>query len=347
MTDDVPGKYADVFKKVLKLKSYNKCTCQLQLGRGPAIIIVFSYTMILSYLALCATIIMGVVSGHTSNWAVIVDTSRFWFNYRHAANALSVYHACKRFGIDDDHIILMLAGDVPSCDPRNSLPATIFNDVNHPYSLYDTSIQVDYRGLEVTVEAIIQVLTGRHPPETPSSKRIRSDDGSNILVYMTGHGGDEFLKVQDTTEISTRDIQESLREMDSKGRYNQLFFMADTCQASTLMNTLDAPRLVTIGSSKLGQSSYSYSNDFSVGVSLIDRFTFTMLQFFRRFTHRTDGTTKKTLGDLFRNFDSKFMRSEPEWTVRHGRSLDETPVTDFFGSVTQVGISSGVGFKRR
>ena len=30
-------------------------------------------------------------SGHTNNWAVLVDTSRFWFNYRHVANVLSMY----------------------------------------------------------------------------------------------------------------------------------------------------------------------------------------------------------------------------------------------------------------
>jgi glycosylphosphatidylinositol transamidase (GPIT) subunit GPI8 len=29
--------------------------------------------------------------GHTNNWAVLVDTSRFWFNYRHVANVLSIY----------------------------------------------------------------------------------------------------------------------------------------------------------------------------------------------------------------------------------------------------------------
>ena len=38
---------------------------------------------------------------HTNNWAVIVDTSRFWFNYRHAANVLSIYRSVKRLGIPD------------------------------------------------------------------------------------------------------------------------------------------------------------------------------------------------------------------------------------------------------
>ncbi len=33
---------------------------------------------------------------HTNNWAVLVDTSRFWFNYRHIANVLSIYRSVKR-----------------------------------------------------------------------------------------------------------------------------------------------------------------------------------------------------------------------------------------------------------
>lgn len=60
-------------------------------------------------------------SSHTNNWAILVSTSRFWFNYRHVANALSIYRTCKRLGIPDSHIILMLADDMP-CNPRNSFP---------------------------------------------------------------------------------------------------------------------------------------------------------------------------------------------------------------------------------
>lgn len=43
-------------------------------------------------------------SKHTNNWAVIVDTSRFWFNYRHAANVLSIYRSVKRLGIPDRYL---------------------------------------------------------------------------------------------------------------------------------------------------------------------------------------------------------------------------------------------------
>ena len=55
---------------------------------------------------------------HTSNVAVIVSSSRYWFNYRHVTNALSIYHLLKRGGMTDDNIILMLADDIP-CNMRN------------------------------------------------------------------------------------------------------------------------------------------------------------------------------------------------------------------------------------
>jgi hypothetical protein len=45
-------------------------------------------------------------SDHTNNWAVLVDTSRFWYNYRHASNTLTIYR----------HVAL-----VPSC----SLPLNL------------------------------------------------------------------------------------------------------------------------------------------------------------------------------------------------------------------------------
>jgi glycosylphosphatidylinositol transamidase (GPIT) subunit GPI8 len=40
----------------------------------------------------CAGSAHGAAGGaHTNNWAVLVDTSRFWYNYRHSANTLTLY----------------------------------------------------------------------------------------------------------------------------------------------------------------------------------------------------------------------------------------------------------------
>ena len=57
-------------------------------------------------------------AGHTPTHALIVSTSAFWFNYRHASNALAVYAAVRALGVPDEAIQLWLADD-PACNERN------------------------------------------------------------------------------------------------------------------------------------------------------------------------------------------------------------------------------------
>lgn len=47
--------------------------------------------------------------------------------------------------------------------------------------------------LQVTVENFLRVLTGRLPTSTPRSKRLLSDDRSNILIYLTGQTGNGVI----------------------------------------------------------------------------------------------------------------------------------------------------------
>lgn len=71
-------------------------------------------------------------------------TSRFWFNYRHVANTLSVYHTVRRLGIPDSNIVLMLADDMP-CNARNPFPGGVYNSKDHHLNLYEGDVEVDYR----------------------------------------------------------------------------------------------------------------------------------------------------------------------------------------------------------
>jgi phosphatidylinositol glycan class K len=88
-----------------------------------------------------------------------------------------------------------------------------------------------------------------------------TDENSNVLVYLTGHGGEEFLKFQDTEEITSQDLADAFEQMWQQQRYvqercccivavrlltilsiitiiryNELLFIVDTCQANTLYN---------------------------------------------------------------------------------------------------------------
>jgi glycosylphosphatidylinositol transamidase (GPIT) subunit GPI8 len=71
----------------------------------------------------------------------------------------------------------------------------------------------------VTVENFLRVLTGRHESAVPRSKRLLSDEGSHILLYMTGHGGDEFLKFQDSEELQSHDLADAVKQMKEKHRW--------------------------------------------------------------------------------------------------------------------------------
>lgn len=273
---------------------------------------------------------------HTSNWAVLVSTSRFWFNYRHLANVLSMYRTVKRLGIPDSQIILMLADDV-ACNPRNVFPASVFNNADRGLDLYGDNIEVDYRGYEVTVENFIRLLTDRVEPDTPRSKRLLTDDRSNIFVYMTGHGGNEFLKFQDAEEISAFDIADAFEQMWEKKRYNQMLFMIDTCQANTMYSKFRSPNILATGSSKLDQSSYSHHADNDVGVAVIDRYTYYNLEYLE--TNVKNSSSKHTMKDLFDSYDTRKIHSDPGVrTDLFKRNLDEVLITDFFGNVQNVEV---------
>ncbi|KAK7474083.1 hypothetical protein BaRGS_00006195 [Batillaria attramentaria] len=271
-------------------------------------------------------------SGHTNNWAVLVDTSRFWFNYRHVANVLSVYRSVKRLGIPDSHIILMVADDM-ACNPRNPRPATVFNNANQNINVYGDDVEVDYRGYEVTVENFIRVLTGRLPPSTPRSKRLLSDERSNVLVYMTGHGGDGFLKFQDAEEVSNVELADAFEQMWQKRRYHELFFMIDTCQAESMFQKFYSPNILAVASSRVGEDSLSHHVDPALGVYVIDRYTYHALDFLEG----VQPGSKKTMGQFLK----VCPRHQCISTVSVRKDLfqrdpDKVLLTDFFGSVRNV-----------
>ncbi|KAH6607717.1 hypothetical protein Trco_004030 [Trichoderma cornu-damae] len=284
-------------------------------------------------------LVTAAVAEHTSNWAVLVCTSRFWFNYRHLANVLSMYRTVKRLGIPDSQIILMLPDDM-ACNPRNAFPGTVYSNSDRAVDLYGDNIEVDYRGYEVTVENFIRLLTDRVGDETPRSKRLLTDDRSNIFVYMTGHGGNEFLKFQDAEEIGAFDLADAFEQMWEKKRYHEILFMIDTCQANTMYSRLYSPNIIATGSSELDQSSYSHHADNDVGVAVIDRYTYYNLEFLE--AHVQDLGSKKTVGELFDSYDYEKIHSTAG--VRYDlfpggeEAARSRLITDFFGNIQNVEV---------
>ena len=233
-------------------------------------------------------------------WVVLVSASRYWFNYRHLTNSLTMYKIVRENGISDDHIIFMNAYN--SCDERNMNSSyffnTVDNDKTYADNLYRNDIQIDYRNDEVTVDNFVRLLTNRFDSKklkyfSAAKKRLLSDHRSNVLVFLSGHGGDEFFKFQDKEELSASVLAGVISDMHAKQKYRQLLLIVDTCQAETLGKYITAPNVTFISSSVRGENSYAYETDNILGVSLIDRFSYSVKRFFDLSSHRSSTRNKK------------------------------------------------------
>eukprot|EP00276_Gloeochaete_wittrockiana_P009099 CAMPEP_0184645712 /NCGR_PEP_ID=MMETSP0308-20130426/2270_1 /TAXON_ID=38269 /ORGANISM="Gloeochaete witrockiana, Strain SAG 46.84" /LENGTH=300 /DNA_ID=CAMNT_0027075017 /DNA_START=1614 /DNA_END=2516 /DNA_ORIENTATION=- len=263
-----------------------------------------------------------------NSWALLLCTSRYWFNYRHTANALAVHSILRRLGFPEDRIILMLADNI-ACNSRNSFCGEVYGNDSHKNNLHPADIHVDYSGLDVNVENVVQVLAGEHASFVPPSKQLRSGPDSRVLVYMTGHGGNGFLKFHDKYELHSRKLAEAFHLMHVRQRYKEILFIADTCQAGTLAKHLHSPNILFVASSSEGESSYSHLTDAKMGVSLMERFTFYLNDFF----HSINSSSSVTLKDMLSYLTPERLGSHIDVrTDLFPRALSNVTLVEFFAS---------------
>ncbi len=267
----------------------------------------------------------------SNNWVILVNSSRYWFNYRHLANILSIYRVVKSLGINDDHILVLNAFDLVY-NERNLYPGSIYHDLSKVIDLYQ-NVEIDYHGDEVTGNLFLQLLSGKSDKSIPISKRLQSNNDSNILVYLSGHGGDEFFKFHDTEEISAFDIAESIKELGRKNMYKNILFMADTCKSLTLSKYMSQLRNITyLSSSGASENSYAYDTDPVLGVALIDRFTFKIAEFFDKYHTTLKNNRTVSLQTLMNVMDPNFLYSHVQFMTTTGLTPSKIAVNDFFSN---------------
>lgn len=280
-----------------------------------------------------------------NNWAVIVSTSRYWHNYRHNTNALSYYNFLRQNRFGDDRIILMLAENIP-CNTRNSIPGGVFSEeYNLFYNLNNHTqamecADTDYKEDEVTVSNFIRVLTDKHDINVPNKKRLLSDENSNIFIFLTGHGGNGFLKFQDYEEMTSFEFSVAIKEMKAQKRFSKIFIISETCQASTIHDHLDFEDVYAIGCSGLGQSSYSKHYKGEIGVATIDRFTYYSLEDFKKLNRNK----LMPIISLVGKYSIYHIKSTPQIKYKPGKTdINKVYVNDFFFPSIEKMTSLNVG----
>ncbi|VDD80765.1 unnamed protein product [Mesocestoides corti] len=212
---------------------------------------------------------------------------------------------------------------------RQGLQMSAYN----PIDLYGDDIEVDYRGYEVTVDNFIRVVTGRLQPSAPASKRLNTDQHSNILIYMTGHGGEGFLKFQDDSELSSVELADVVNQMWLSRRYNEMLIITDTCQAESMGSQVYSPNVITVGSSKIGEESLAHHLDATIGVFVADRYSYYALQFLEKLTHES----KHNMVEFLNLCTFAMCQSTVKYrTDLFARNPSNTLVTDFFSTTHNI-----------
>lgn len=279
---------------------------------------------------------------HKDTWIVLVSASTHWHNYRHLTNAMSLYTVVKSLGIQDDHIIFMNAlGSI--CNNRNIYPGKVLsqkpdnrlNVVNHDkYSnICPENVEFDYIDQDVTVESFLQLFHGKYDNSVDISKRLMSSDSSNVMIFLSGHGGNGFFKFRDIDELSSHSLASSIESMYRNRRYRKLLLVIDTCQASTMGEFIHSPNVTIIASSQQGENSYAHNAHEELGVALIDRFSYAFSnQLLSRFQNSSvidkRNREKNSLSNIVKSLDSRFLYSTP--SIKSIDSFDNDQWYEYF-----------------
>ncbi len=253
-----------------------------------------------------------------TNWAILVNTSRYWFNYRHSENVIEMYSLLRSLGWQDEHILVLDSGMTPS-DPRHPKSPVMRAHPEGTAASLET-LTMGQQDLEVTAADFRSLLLGMTDPHSTSKRRFSPTSSSNVIVYITGHGGEKFIKFHDQHEMLVDDFAHTFRAMHGAGRYGRLLFLADTCKSGTLFDSIVGekgetvpvdgieipaghmsgalPGFVGIASASTGEDSYSMHHDTELGVALIDQFTYHLSQYVRERVTCGPAADRVTLGDL-------------------------------------------------
>ena len=125
------------------------------------------------------------------HFAVLVDSSIYFRNFRHVVNTLTLYKHLRDQGVPKENIIVMIADDM-QCNARNYHYGQIYEDSSHCDLSED--LFIDYLGEDVSLSTFLNLLLDNLPSSLSSKRKLYSNENSTLLLFLNGHGGDGFFK---------------------------------------------------------------------------------------------------------------------------------------------------------
>ena len=164
-----------------------------------------------------------------------------------------------------------------ACESRNAHPGQIvLSELGYIMRTCQENIDINFQESDFHNYQLLDILRGRKLNQFNGARQLKSDKNSKIVVIITSHGGENFIKVRNFLVVLTDELNRTLNEMYIKGKYKELIFVLDTCEGYTLYNHVNVPNIFFVASSLLGQKSSSHSYDDIIMGPTVDKFHFLM-----------------------------------------------------------------------
>lgn len=197
------------------------------------------------------------------NYGILVNCSKNYTNFRHMADIQLVYNVLLRNGFKSSDI-LMLFNEDQIQDQRNKQVGTLMIH----------NVEIKYHKIKPTVfdaPSLISMLRLRH------RKFTHLDENDNLLIFICGHGKNQFLKICDIYCLFKDDIMDILKELSR--RLNNIMLVLDTCEAESLIDFQHIPEnALVVCSSSHTESAYSLNVDRRLGISPADELAYSLYQ---------------------------------------------------------------------
>lgn len=253
-------------------------------------------------------------------WAVIGAFSREWTNYRHQADALTMYEYLKSQGVSDDHIILLIYDDIPT-DKKNTRPGEVYHKPGEEEVRKRAT--PDYIGETVDKTTLTDVLFEK--VESDGEPLLQSDENSTVLVYLSSHGvqGGDLLFGNDSKRITPDEFASIVDKMKEKKVFGRMLIVLESCFSGVIADSITTPGVIVMTASAQNETSKAASYDSALSTWLSDEFTTELI------SRLKNSDSSVTLRQLYQQIFYHVRSSHPTISM-HNASLD-IPAGLFFG----------------
>ena len=219
----------------------------------------------------------------TGQYAVLVQGSNGYINYRHQADVLSIYQSLRRGGYPDDHIILILDKDMAN-DAQNPERGVVRTSPSGPDLLGGTTAGsgigaavIDYNNADLTAADVADILAGRLSDRLPVV--VPQGEGNNVLFYWSGHGrstsrggADEFVwrDASYGNGFSAELFGQTARQM----KFRKLLVVAEPCYGECVIRAVEGiPGVLAMSGANSQEQSWADCWNDHAKVWMCDRFS--------------------------------------------------------------------------